>query len=535
MPEYRMLEGSPQEEFSHLRTKIQIFGGGFGNGKTAAAVVQKALAVARDYPGCNILIARSTYPKLNDTIRKEFVKWCPQSWIKSFPMSKNSDNTCTLVNGSTINFRYIAQQGKSNDDSGGQTTSNLLSATYDLIIVDQLEDPEIVEKDFNDLLGRLRGNARYIGRDPTMPLTGPRWFIGCVNPTRNWVYRKIIAPYLKYKKTGVVDESLLCERHPRDIDGIHNPLADQPILDNEGNPILLMSLVEGSTYTNKHNLGADFIATLESVYMGQSRDRFLYGEWAAYEGLVHPDFDEQLHCIPREHMLDHFNDIRMQGVIPGFIEGYDFGITEPCCYLIGFTDRYKNVFITDGFYVPEEKFSIQQQQSKIWELRNELGCEDEAIRADPAIFRRTAVQRNSAAKTISQLFKEGDNGVRMVQADNEVLRGITKVNMYLAPAGIHRHPINGGYDAPHIFFATELTFIADEFGSYYWKADTSGKRIDEPIDKKDHSMNVIKYMLSKQPDLALRVEKPKNKSYMHSWSEGRNVSVPQFSRKHRHG
>lgn len=535
MPEYRLLEGTPQAQFDMLRSKVQVFGGGFGNGKTAAAVVLKALKVARDYPGCNILIARSTYPKLNDTIRKEFLKWCPEKWIKSFPLSKNADNTCTLINGSTINFRYIQQQGKSNDDSGGQTTSNLLSATYDLIIVDQLEDPEIVEKDFNDLLGRLRGNARYIGRDPTMPLTGPRWFIACVNPTRNWVYRRLIAPYKKYMDTGVIDDNLLCERHPRDIDGLPNPDADKPVLDANGEPILLMSLVEGSTYTNKHNLGADFIQALESIYVGQSRDRFLYGEWAAYEGLVHPDFDELQHCIPRQHMLDHLWELRSTGVIPQFVEAYDFGITEPCCYLIAYTDRYKNVFIVDGFYKPEEKFSIQEQQTRIWEIRNNLDCEEDEIRADPAIFRRTIVQKNSASKTIAQLFKEGDNGVNMRAADNEVLRGITKVNMYLAPAGSHRHPINGGYDAPHLFIASELVEVIGEFGSYYWKADTSGKRIDEPIDKNDHGMNTIKYLLSRQPDLALRVEKPKDKSYLHRWTEGANQSVDTKSKAHRYG
>ena len=73
MPEYRLIPGSIQDQFGNLRTKVQVFGGGYGNGKTAAAVVQKVLKVAKEYPGANILVARSTYPKLNDTIRKE---WC---------------------------------------------------------------------------------------------------------------------------------------------------------------------------------------------------------------------------------------------------------------------------------------------------------------------------------------------------------------------------------------------------------------------------------------------------------------------------
>ena len=143
---YNLLEGSLHDKFFQSRAKIQFFGGGYGNGKTSAMTVKAMLKVAKDYPGCNILMTRSTYPKLNDTLRKTFLEFCPAEWIDSFPLSKNSDNTCKLVNGTTINFRYIAQR-KSTEDGG--STSNLLSATYDLIVVDQIEDPEIIP--FKDL------------------------------------------------------------------------------------------------------------------------------------------------------------------------------------------------------------------------------------------------------------------------------------------------------------------------------------------------------------------------------------------------
>lgn len=531
MPEYRLIPGSVQDQFGQLRTKVQVFGGGYGNGKTAAAVVQKALRLAKEYPGSNGLIARATYPKLNDTIRKEFLKWCPKSWIKSFPLSKNADNTCTLTNGSTINFRYIAQQGKSSTEDGGQTTSNLLSATYDWIIVDQLEDPEITEKDFNDLLGRLRGNARYIGNDPSMPMTGPRWFIACVNPTRNWVYRKLVAPLKKYLEHGMITDELLCLREPAELEnGQPNPNADKPILDADGKPQLLISLVEGSTYTNKHNLGADFIATLESAYRGQSRERFLYGKWSAYEGLVHPEFDETIHCLPRAEMMNHFNMLIGMGVVPRFVEGYDFGMVEPSCYLLAFTDRYKNVFVVDGFYKSETDFDLEEQKKFIWEARNEWGCEDNNIQADPAVFKRTQVQRNSGAKTIAQIMQQGTYGVRLKAADNEILRGLTKVNMYLTISEHHRHPIREDMGAPHIYFAQELEFIPAEFTSYYWKMGDDGKRVDSPIDKNDHAMNTIKYMLAKEPDLALRLPKPTSNAHLHSWHEA--VGTENRSRRH---
>lgn len=532
MPEYRLIPGSIQDQFGQLRTKVQIFGGGYGNGKTAAAVVQKALRLAREYPGSNGLIARSTYPKLNDTIRKEFLKWCPASWIESFPLSKNADNTCKMKNGTHINFRYIAQQGKAAGEAdGGQTTSNLLSATYDWIIVDQLEDPEITEKDFNDLLGRLRGSAKYIGTDPTMPDTGPRWFIACVNPTRNWVYRKLVAPLIKYQKSGMIDDDLLCIREPFELpNGQPNPDVDRPILDADGKPQLLISLVEGSTYTNAHNLGADFIATLESSYRGQSRERFLYGKWSAYEGLVHPEFSEVSHCISQAEMLDYYNDMIQHDRIPKFVEGYDFGIVSPSCYLFAFTDRYQNIFVVDGFYKPLNDYDIEQQQKAIWEVRSVFGCEDETIWADPAVFKKTQAQKKQLAKTIAQLFSEGQHGVRMRAADNEVLRGITKVNSYLAVQDRHRHPITQAMGAPHLFIATELTDVINEFNSYYWKTGTDGKRIDVPVDKNDHAMNVLKYMLARQPDLATRAPRIIPTDHLSKWRERPEVSGRRMNR-----
>ena len=228
---FQIVEKGLQDRLINSRKKIQIFGGGFANGKTSGATIQ-ALELARMYPGSNGLIARSTYPKLNDTIRKEFIKWCPDDWIASFPKSANSTNTCTLTNGTEINFRYIQQQGKRTEGS----TSNLLSANYDWIVVDQIEDPEIVEKDFNDLLGRLRGSAQYIGDDSTMPETGPRWLIVTLNPTRSWVYKKIILPYHKWLKDGQMHENLLVEFEmdvdelpKKDAQGIPIPLRDEKV------------------------------------------------------------------------------------------------------------------------------------------------------------------------------------------------------------------------------------------------------------------------------------------------------------------
>ena len=342
MPTFKLQRDSLQDRFLASKTKVQLFGGGFANGKTSGACI-KAIQLAKDYPGSNGLMARSTYPKLNDTLRKEFIKWCPIDWVDSFPKSANASNTCTLKNGTTINFRYIAQQGKLGNEA---TTSNLLSATYDWIIVDQIEDPEIVHKDLLDLLGRLRGMTPYVGTDSSMPNTGPRWIIITCNPTRNWVYRELVRPVHELE-LGHINEKLLCKTN---ADG-------KMIFDDSGLPIPIIDIYEGSTYENKENLEPDFIQTLESSYKGQQRSRFLMGEWASYEGLVYPAFNESLHVMSHHSILQYLKQLQMKTDAVNFLEGYDYGLAVPFCYMVGFCDNFGNVFLLDGAYEKELIYS----------------------------------------------------------------------------------------------------------------------------------------------------------------------------------
>ena len=192
MRSYKIIAGSAAEQFHNSRAKIRMYAGGFGNGKTTALVAD-ALRVAMDYPGSTLLLARASFPKLNSTLRREFFKWCPPAWVRSF---NKTDNTCVLHNETTIDFRYIDQRGSTE----GEQTSNLLSANYDYIGVDQVDDAEITETDFEQLLGRLRGSAEYAGDDPSMPRTGPRIMALTCNPTLGWPYKRIVKPFHDWKR-----------------------------------------------------------------------------------------------------------------------------------------------------------------------------------------------------------------------------------------------------------------------------------------------------------------------------------------------
>jgi hypothetical protein len=496
---YKIIEGGMHDRFHQSRAKVQFCGGGFGNGKTAAACV-KALRLAKDYPGCNGLIARSTYPKLNDTIRRELLLWCPTHWIRRMP--SRDDNTLVLKNGSTINFRYVAQRGRETEE----TRSNLLSATYDWIIVDQLEDPEFLHKDFMDLMGRLRGGTEYVGDDPTMPRTGPKWFIATLNPTRNWCYREIVKPLHDFQR-GVINDKLLCE-----VDD-----GGRPIL-VDGRPQPLVELYEGSTFENVENVGHDYIRGMLSTYTGSMRDRFVYGRWGALSGLIYPQFDETQHILSHDTVLSYLRTLRVSGFRPTWIEGYDHGLSRHSCYGLFFTDDDANVFLLDGYRVAE--LTIADAARRMHEIRAQYSIdagELNMVYADPDIFRRKSGSSRTVGETVASLFDE--EGINMQRGNNDISSGIAKNWQYLTPETRHEHPITGQIVAPHFYVCDNCHWFVDEITEYYFQRDGSDETTDRPVDRNDHAMDMWKYAMSNRPKLAKFVGLPDQPPAWMAWHE----------------
>jgi hypothetical protein len=471
--QYNIKAGGMHEKFLASRNKIQIIGGGFGNGKTAASVV-KGLKLAKDYPGSNGFIGMATYAQLNDTIREEVYKWVPHSWVAKWPSM--ALNTMVLKNGSKINFRYIQQKGKSNAD--GQTSSNLLSATYDWAIVDQIENPAIQYKDFLDLLGRLRGSAKYRGTDESMPASGPRWLILTANPAFNWVFHKLIKPMEHWRKTG--------EIHP---DLIVDPDTNKPLID----------LFEASTYENSHNLEPDFIKTLEAAYTGQFRDRYLGGEWGAFEGLIYPTFKPGFHMIDHDAIMTYLFRMKSMGIKLQSFQGFDFGIAAPSAFLYGFLTPMGVPIIVDGYYRPSPDPMNDGQD--IQRIHGKYGAyidNDYPIMADPSLFKRTIFKQSGQGATTIASILTNDFGLILKRGQNDIKSGIAKVSSYLNIMDMP-HPFIEGSKGPAIMFSSHLSFLADEFGSYFWKMGHNSERVDEPIDRNDHAMDALKYAFSYLP------------------------------------
>src|SRR5207253_8582936 len=131
---------------------------------------------------------------------------------------------------------------------------------------------------------------------------------------------------------------------------------------------------------------------LESAYTGQMKDRFLKGLWAAYEGMIYPQFNQVTHCFDEKYMRTYLEEVYDMGYDIEWEEAYDYGLAVPSCYLLSAVDHNGYVHVVDGFY--RKEMELADQAEEIARIRGKwrIGREpiDTYVNADPAIFKRTA-------------------------------------------------------------------------------------------------------------------------------------------------
>jgi hypothetical protein len=519
MKAYQLIAGSAAAQFHESKAKIKIYGGGFANGKTTALVAE-ALKLARDYPGSSGMLGRATYANLEKTLMREFFKWCPKTWVKSF--NKNS-GTCVLHNETTIDFRYIANR----EGGDAEGSSNLLSANYDWIMIDQIEEPEISQHDFDHLMGRLRGQTEYIGDDDSMPRTGPRQLVLSCNPALGWFYKNVVKP-LKDFQQGIDNPLLLCEKDPQ----------GNRLLDANGRPIPIVELFEATTFDNAQNLQADYLTGLLATYSGKMRDRYIYGKWVAFEGVIYGDvFDSNTHVVPHQFLLDHIRGLRTSGYQLQLLEGYDFGIAEPSCYLQSLVDADGIVYIIDGFY--EREAGISWQADQIKKLREQNAAPEmlqrvlePVIKADPAIFKRSNAGAATVGDTTATLFM--NEGIIMDRGNNNIMNGIIKVKSYMRIEQSKVNPFNHGLGCPKLFISDKLHWLIDEIETWRWRKAKDDSAEDKPVDGNDHGVDTLKYMLSEPPRIGKLVgRRGFDVRKVSQWVERDTPAIPRSN--HRYG
>ena len=130
--------------------------------------------------------------------------------------------------------------------------------------------------------------------------------------------------------------------------------------------------------------------------------------------------------------------------------------------------------------------------------------------------------------TIAEIFSN-DFNLKFRPSDNSIDAGISKVSAYLNLYSTLPR-LTKDEKSALIYFADDLEFIPEEFGTYFWKKNPLNQVEDKPIDRDDHALDAIKYMLSFRPKPGEMIMRQEDKipAWMFWHEESSKVKETEF-------
>lgn len=231
-----------------------VYGGAKGGGKSCALVME-ALAWGLENTGADMYLFRETFDDLEANLIKEWKEKVP----KELYVYNESKHIATLINGTTVKFRYIRNFA---DAEGYQGRS------MDWIGVDELTKYE--ERSIQVLLSCLRSAKGF----------KPRFRATC-NPGgigHTWVKERYIIP-TEYGKKAIVD----------------------PVTGG------LIMFIPATVYDNKILVENDprYVKRLENLPEAE-KQAFLFGNWDIFEGQYFGEFKKEIHVIESFVIPEHW-------------------------------------------------------------------------------------------------------------------------------------------------------------------------------------------------------------------------------------
>ena len=188
-----------------------------------------------------------------------------------------------------------------------------------------------------------------------------------------------------------------------------------------------------------------------STPSGMFYDRAINGAWASADGMVYPDFDQQIHYIP-------FSQVPLEKIVRWFV-GVDFGWEHYGAFvLIGKTE--------DGRYYLVQEWAAQHQHIDRWV---EIARSIKAQRGDINFYCDGA-----RPDYVQELRK---TGIRAIYARKDVVAGISEVASL--------------YKQRRLFIVQEnAPRFAQEIYEYVWKPGA-----DEPVKTNDDVQDAVRYAI----------------------------------------
>lgn len=244
-----------QELFHKSNSDEVVYGGAKGGGKSCALVME-CLAYGLEHPGAEMYIFRETYDDLDANIIREWKEKVPRE-IYTYHESKH---VATLLNGTTVKFRYIRSYA---DAEGYQGRS------MDWVGVDELTKHE--KRSIQVLLSCLRSPKGF-----------PPRFRGTCNPGgigHAWVKEDFI-----------------------DATNYGKKIVNDKVTDNT---IEFIPARVTDNYVLMQN-DPNYVKRLENL-PEKEKKAFLYGDWDIFEGMYFSEFDRNVHVIEPFPIPSHWH------------------------------------------------------------------------------------------------------------------------------------------------------------------------------------------------------------------------------------
>ena len=213
------------------------------------------------------------------------------------------------------------------------------------------------------------------------------------------------------------------------------------------------------------------IAMIEACLDENTLQTRRYGRFASAEGLVYPEFDEQVHVIEPFTVPKEWQDNI----------SIDPGLNNPL------SAHWYAVDFDDNVYVIAEHFAagkdVDYHAQKIKEISARIGWKTDGQGRVRALIDSAAKQRTLASvKSVAELFYE--RGILVnPDVDKDMFSGIARVKSYL----------NTKNGLPNLYVFKNCTELIKELKGYYWGSGDLPKKVD------DHALDEMRYYLMTRP------------------------------------
>lgn len=405
-----------QAEFIATNAKFPAIISAWGTGKDMSALARVMRLC--EFPDNLILVLRMEFKDLQDSTIFDFESYTG--------LKVNSNGDCIVPSTdprrpSKIMFRHIEQLNN---------LQNINLGAFWINQGEELPGPEA----FFLLMGRLRRPVQF--------RTG---FVTANANGHNWCY----SIWLK-------------------------PKSDENKIGQKGNPNY--PCWQATTYDNADVLPSDYVESLKSLPDNLYK-RFVLNDHSVAEGLVWPEFNEELHTCNSYEIPENWK----QGI------GLDHGHDHPTAVMFGACNYDGKLIVYDEHFEAGQLISYHAQKLK----EKEPFYKNMYRRIDPTC-RFKNMQDESRVYSVMEAY--GDYGIDFTPAPMDEAGGINAVGELFKRNGI-------------IIFKDKCPNLIEEIKNWKWKKEKAGQEAfkkDTAVRVKDDACKALIYLVSGWPEAPVK-------------------------------